>query len=108
MRGGPFYRAIRQLKGPQAAKEPLGQKFRCYREIYALHQHISCKICLVDDKWARPSRFEVARKHMEFGIIQEDLIPLIEGFPGYELVMPLLLPILCNFGIEVSVVSQLF
>ena len=66
------------------------------------------QICLVDDKWACPLRFELAWKYMELGIIQEDLIPLIDGFPGYELIMPLLLPILCNFGIEVGVVSQLF
>ena len=45
---------------------------------------------------------------MELGILQVDLIPLIESFPGYELIMPLLLPILCNYGIEVGVVSQLF
>ena len=66
------------------------------------------QICLVDDKWACSLRFELAWKYMELGIIQEDLIPLIDGFPGYELIMPLLLPILCNFGIEVGVVSQLF
>ena len=42
--GGPFYGAFGQLKGPQAAEEPQGQKFRYYSEIYALHQHISCKI----------------------------------------------------------------
>ena len=42
--GVSFYRAVRQLKGPQVAEEPQGQKFRYYSEIYALHQHISCKI----------------------------------------------------------------
>ena len=42
--GLPFYRAFGQLKGPQAAEEPQGRKFRYYSEIYALHQHISCKI----------------------------------------------------------------
>ena len=41
--GLPFYRAFGQLKGPQAAEEPQGRKFRYYNKIYALHQHLSCK-----------------------------------------------------------------
>ena len=32
--GWPFYRAFGQLKGPQAAEEPQGRRFRYYSEIY--------------------------------------------------------------------------
>ena len=42
--GGPFYSDHGQLKGPRAAEEPQGRKFHYYSEIYALYQHLSCKI----------------------------------------------------------------
>ena len=45
---------------------------------------------------------------MEFGVIEQNLVPLTEVLPGYELIMPLLQFVVRDFLIEVGVIPELF
>ena len=62
----------------------------------------------MNDEWSNPYGFAFAKKKVEFGVVEKDLVSLIEVLPGYELIMPLLQFVFCNFLVEVGVIPQLF
>ena len=45
---------------------------------------------------------------MEFGIIQEDLVPLVEIVASYHLIMPFFLSFFCNLRVQVDIISYFF
>ena len=45
-------------------------------------------VCLMNDEWSNPSGFKFARKKVEFGVVEYDLVPLIENLASYHLIMP--------------------
>ena len=60
--------------------------------------------CLMNDEWSDLSGFKFARKKVEFGIIQEDLIPLFEVLASYHLIMPFFRSFLCNLRVQVGII----
>ena len=61
-------------------------------------------VCLMNDEWSDPSGFKFARKKVEFGIIQEDLVPLFEVLSSYHLIMPFFRSFLCNLRVQVGII----
>ena len=45
---------------------------------------------------------------MEFGVIQEDCVPLVEIFSSYHLIMTFFGFFLCNLRIQVGIISYFF
>ena len=42
----------------------------------------------MNDEWSNRSGFKFARKKVEFGVIEYDLVPLFEILASYHLIMP--------------------
>ena len=62
-------------------------------------------VCLMNDEWSDPSIFKFSKKKVEFGTIQEDLVPLFEVLASYHLIMPFFLSFLFNLQVQVGIIS---